>query len=89
MNPSIFRPKQLVENSVEKITRTRGAESVLAPAKNAVPVEMMPINLGFSITYEQHPMLIGLKWPSPVRALNAPKTVRVLHKDVAIGGVAA
>jgi hypothetical protein len=72
MNPSIFRPKQPVENFVEKVTRTRGAKSVLAPAKNAAPMEMMPINLVFSITYEQHPMGIGLKWPSRVRALNAP-----------------
>jgi hypothetical protein len=72
MNPSVFRPKQLVENSVEKITGGRGAESMLAPAKNAAPMEMIPINLVFSITYEQHPMGIGLKWPSRVRTLNAP-----------------
>jgi hypothetical protein len=72
MNPSIFRAKQPVENFVEKITRPRGAESVLAPAKNAAPMEMMPINLGFSITYEEPLMRIGLKWPSLVRALYAP-----------------
>ena len=72
MNPSIIRPKQPVENFVEKITRARGAESVLAPAKNAAPVEMVPINLVFSITYEQRPARIGLKWPSRVRTLNAP-----------------
>jgi hypothetical protein len=72
MNPSIFRAKQSVENFVEKVTRTRGAESVLAPAKNAAPMEMMLINPVFSITYEQHPMGIGLKWPSLVRALCAP-----------------
>jgi hypothetical protein len=56
MNPSIFRPKQFVENSVEKITRAGRAESVLEPAKNAALVEMMPINLVFSITYEQRPL---------------------------------
>jgi hypothetical protein len=61
MNPSIFRPKRLVENSVEKIMRTRGVESVLAPAKNAASVEMMLISLVFSVTYEQHPRRIGLK----------------------------
>jgi hypothetical protein len=72
MNPSIIRPKQPVENFVEKITRTRGAESVLAPAKNAVPMKMMLINLGFSITYGQQPTRIGLKWPSRGRPLNAP-----------------
>jgi hypothetical protein len=72
MNPSIFRPKQPVENFVEKITRARGAESVLAPAKNAAPMDMIPISLVFSITYEQHPVGIGLKWPSLVRALYAP-----------------
>jgi len=72
MNPGICRPKQLVENSVEKMTRTRKAESVLAPAKNAAPVEMMPINPFFSITYEQHPMRIGFKSPSRAGALNAP-----------------
>jgi hypothetical protein len=72
MNPCIFRAKQSVENFVEKVTRTRGAESVLAPAKNAAPMEMMLINLVFSITYEYHPMGIGWKWPSLVRALIAP-----------------
>ena len=72
MNPSIIRPKQPVENFVEKVTWTRGAESALAPAKNAAPVELMPISLVFSITYEQHPVGIGLKWPSLVRALYAP-----------------
>ena len=55
MNPSIFRPKQPVENFVEKITRARGAESVLAPAKNAAPMDMIPISLVFSITYERCP----------------------------------
>jgi len=55
MNPSIIRPKQPVENFVEKVTRTRGAESALAPAKNAAPVELMPISLVFSITYERCP----------------------------------
>jgi len=72
VNPSIFMRKEPVENFVEKITRTRGAESVLARAKNAAPVQMTPISLVFSITYEQHPMRIGLKWPSRVRALSAP-----------------
>jgi len=72
MNPSIFRAKQPVENFVEKITRPRGAESVLAPAKNAAPMKMMPINLAFSITYEELPIRIELKWPSHVRALCAP-----------------
>jgi hypothetical protein len=61
MNPSIFRLKQPVENFVEKVTRTQGAESVLAPAKNAAPMNTVPINLVFSITYEQHSMGIGLK----------------------------
>jgi hypothetical protein len=55
MNPSIFRPKQLVENFVEKITRARGAGSLLTPAKNAAPVKMMPISLVFSSTYERLP----------------------------------
>ncbi len=72
MNPSIFRAKQPVENFVEKVARTRGAESVLAPAKNAAPMEMMVINPVFSITYEQHPIGIGLNCPSRVRALIAP-----------------
>jgi hypothetical protein len=72
MNPSIIRPKQPVENFVEKAMQTRGAESALAPAKNAAPVEMMPISLVFSITYERRPTRIGLKWPYLVRALNAP-----------------
>ena len=55
MNPSIIRPKQPVENFVEKAMQTRGAESALAPAKNAAPVELMPISLVFSITYERCP----------------------------------
>jgi hypothetical protein len=60
MNPSIFKPKQFVENFVENITRRRGAESVLAPAKYAASVEMMPIRLVVSITYEQYPTRTGL-----------------------------
>jgi hypothetical protein len=72
MNPSIFRPKQLVENSVENIARTRGVESLLTPAKNAAPMQIMPINLVFSITYERRPTRIGLQWTSCLRALNAP-----------------
>ncbi len=52
MNPSIIRAKQPVENFVEKATQTRGVESLLAPAKNAAPVEMMPVKLVFSVTYE-------------------------------------
>ena len=72
MNPRIFRAKRPVENFVEKVTRTRGAESVLAPAKNAAPMEMVLINPVFSITYEHHPMGIGLKSVSLVRALIAP-----------------
>jgi len=72
MNPSVFKPKQLVENSVEKIARTREAESALAPAKNAAPVEMMPINPLFSTTYEQHPKRSGIKSPTCAGALNAP-----------------
>ena len=72
MNPSIFRPKQSVENFVEKVTRSRGAESVLAPAKNAAPMEIVPINPVFSITYERPCMEIGLKRPSLARALIAP-----------------
>jgi hypothetical protein len=72
MNPSIFKPKQPVENSVQKNTRTREAESALAPAKNAAPMEMMPISPFLSISYEQHPMRIGFKSPSRAGALNAP-----------------
>jgi hypothetical protein len=72
MNPNIIRPKRPVENFVEKGTRARGTESVLAPAKNAAPVEMMPINLVFSITYERSHKRIGSKCPSRVRALNSP-----------------
>jgi hypothetical protein len=81
MNPSIFRPKQLVENSVEKIRRIRPAANLLAPAKNAAAVEMLPMNILFSINYEQDPMRFGLKRSSPARGLKAPQTARVLHKD--------
>jgi hypothetical protein len=35
-------------------------------------MEMMLINPVVSITYEQHPVGIGLKWPSLVRAIIAP-----------------
>jgi hypothetical protein len=81
MNPSIFRPKGLVENSVEKIRRRWAAASLLAPAKNAAPVEMRLIIIVFSIIYEQRPVRFGLKWSSPVRDLKASQRVRVLHKD--------
>jgi hypothetical protein len=56
MNPCIFRPKQLVENSVEKIRRRHLVANRPAPAKNAAPVKMPPINSLFSITYEQVPV---------------------------------
>jgi len=64
MNASIFRPKRLVENSVEKTWRTSAVASLLAPAKNAAPVEMQPIIIVFSIVYEQPPARLGLQWPS-------------------------
>jgi hypothetical protein len=35
-------------------------------------MEMMLVNPVFSITYEELPIGIGLKWPSLVRALCAP-----------------
>jgi hypothetical protein len=81
VNPSIFKPKQLVENFVEKIAAARPLASVLAAAKNAAPVQMLSINILFSTTYEQHPMRFRLKRSSPVRGLKASQTVRVLHKD--------
>jgi hypothetical protein len=81
MNSSIFRPKQLVENFVEKNNTLRPTSGLLAPAKNAAPVEMLPINILFSITYEQPQMLFGLKQGVFVRGLKASQTVRVLHKD--------
>jgi hypothetical protein len=81
MNPSIFRPKQLVENSVEKIRRIGPPANLLAPAKNAAVAEMLPINGSFSINYEQDLMRFGLKRSSPARGLKAPQMARVLHKD--------
>jgi hypothetical protein len=81
MNPSIFRPKELVENSVENIRRTRKAATLLAPAKNAAGVAMLPISALFSINYKQVTRRFGLKWPSPARGLKAPPKTRVLHKD--------
>ena len=81
MNPSLFRPKRLVENSVEKIRPARAAATVVPPAKNAAPMRVLPINILFSTGYEQHPVLFGLKWSLPVRGLKAPQTGRVLHKD--------
>jgi hypothetical protein len=72
MNASIIRPKQPVEKFVEKVTRTRGAESALAPAKNAVPVQMMPISLVFSITYERRPDASWIEMALPCKGLNAP-----------------
>jgi hypothetical protein len=38
MNPSIFNPKQAVENFVEKITLPQMALTALGPARNAAPV---------------------------------------------------
>jgi hypothetical protein len=81
MNPSIFRPKQLVENFVEKNHTPCPTADLLAPAKNAAPVEMLPINILFSITYEQPQVLFGLKQGVSVRGLKASQTGRVLHKD--------
>jgi hypothetical protein len=81
MKASIFRPKRLVEKSVEKILRTHPAPSLLAPAKNAAPVEMLPINVLFSITYRRQPRPFVWKRLSPVRRPKAWPTVRVLHKD--------
>jgi hypothetical protein len=81
MNPSIFKPKQLVENSVEKARCTGAAASLLTPAKNAAVVEMQTIIILFTGTYEQRPVPFGLNWSSPFRGLKASQTVRVLHKD--------
>jgi hypothetical protein len=73
MNPSIFRPKQLVENFVENIQRYLQTANLLVPAQNAAVVEILPINIVFSINYEQHPMRFGLKWSSPARGLKTPQ----------------
>jgi hypothetical protein len=59
MNPSIFKPKELVENFVEKIAAAHPLASVLAAAKNAAPVQMLAINVVFSMTYGQSPMAFG------------------------------
>jgi hypothetical protein len=81
MNPSIFRPKELVENSVEKISRTCSTLSLLAPAKNAAPIETLPTNTLFSVIYEQPCMRSGLQQGLFVRSPGAAQTGRVLHKD--------
>jgi hypothetical protein len=81
MNSSVFGPKELVENFVEKTNGTRPTASLLAPAKNAAPIEMLPINILFSITYEQRPRRFELKQSSLVRGLKAAQIARVLHKD--------
>jgi hypothetical protein len=73
MNPSVFRPKQLVENYVENIRRHRQIANLLAPAKNAAAVEILPVNIVFSINYEPDPMRFGLKWSLPARGLKTPQ----------------
>jgi hypothetical protein len=59
MNASIFGPKQLVENFVEKTSRSRLAVSPRAPAKNAASIQMLTINILFSITYKQFSPRLG------------------------------
>jgi hypothetical protein len=59
MNWRDFGAKGLVENSVEKLNGARMTASLLAPAKNAALVAMLPIITLFSATCGQYPMPLG------------------------------
>jgi hypothetical protein len=61
MKSSIFRPQELVENSVEKSAPSRPTASLLAPPKNAAGVQVRQISIVFSIAYEEPPRRWGLQ----------------------------